>query len=414
MSAITTSTLACGMPLIVESNPGVRSAALCWLLPVGSGCDPEDKQGLATMLSELIFRGAGGLASREQADALDRLGLSRGSEVGGFYLRLSATMLADRLLDALPLMADIVLRPRIDEESIEPVRDLSLQALAGLKDQPQERASILLTARHARPPLNRSGMGSPEGLERITRDDLLSQWRQRVLPQGSILAVSGAVDHAAIARSLDQQLAGWSGRTPQVVWTESPTRGSYHHEPDQTSQVQIFLAHDAPAEASPDARLERVVSSVLSGGSSSRLFTEVRERRALCYSVSASYGAEKSWGRVTGYVGTTPDKAQQSLDVMLAELHRIQSPGGAVSAEEFQRALVGLKSRLVFSGESTSARAASLALDQHRLGRPRELAEVAAEAAGVTLDDVNAYLGRRSMGPITIVTLGPTALRVPA
>ncbi len=413
MSAITTTTLACGMPLLVETTPGVRSASVCWLLPVGAATDPENRQGLSTMLSELMLRGAGDLRSRQQADALDRLGISRGTEVGGYYLRLSATMLGEKALDALPLLCDIVVRPRLDEESIEPVRDLSLQALAGLKDQPQERASMLLSLRHNPPPFNRSGMGTEDGLAAITRNDLAGHWGRYVLPRRAILAIAGAVDPGRIAERLDALLTGWSGAGPELVWGPSTTRGGYHHETDQTNQVQILLAHEAPREADRDARLERVVSSVLSGGSAARLFTEVRERRALCYAVSSSYGGEKHWGRVTGYVGTTPDKAQQSLDVMAAELARLRQPAGAITADELHRAIVGLKSRLVFSGESTGARAAALALDQHRLGRARELAEVAAEAASVQLPEVNEYLTRRTAGPLTIVTLGPTALTPP-
>ena len=143
MSTIRTFSLPCGMPLLVEPSNAVRSAALTWLIPVGSAHDAPDRQGLATMLAELIFRGAGDRDSRAQADALDRLGLSRGAEVGGVYLRLSATMLGDRLLDSLPLIVDIVRRPRFEAESIEPTRALSLQALAGLADIATRRAEYV-------------------------------------------------------------------------------------------------------------------------------------------------------------------------------------------------------------------------------------------------------------------------------
>lgn len=405
------------MPLVVEENPGVASAALTWYLPAGSATDPEERQGVAAMLAELVFRGAGGLGSREQADALDKLGLSRGCEVGGFHLRLSATMLASKLMPALPLLVDIVRRPRIDADQIEPVRDLALQSLAGLKDQPQERAGILLTNLHNHPPLNRSGMGTEAGLTAITREDLTRQWALRVKPRGAILGISGNVKGAEIAARLDQLLSGgadaWEGAAPEVTWTASTTRGSYHHEEEPSSQVHIYLSHEAPREGDPDAKFERIVNSVLSGGSSSRLFTEVRERRALCYSVAASYGTDKHWGRVSAYVGTTPDKAQQSLDVLSAELARITTPAGAVTAQEFQRAVVGYKSRLVFSGESTGARAAALAADVHRLGRPRSLAELAAEVDTISLADVNAYLARRKPASTTIVTLGQGRLKRP-
>jgi len=115
-------------------------------------------------------------------------------------------------------------------------------------------------------------------------------------------------------------------------------------------------------------------------------------------------------GAVEAYVGTAPDRAQQSLDVLMQELRRINTPEGAITAEELDRALIGMKSRLIFSGESSSARAGSLAVDQHRLGRPRGLDEIAKEIDTVTLDRVNGYLAKRKLGMVTVQTLGPAAL----
>lgn len=416
MATIHTCTLACGMPLLVEVIPGVRSASVAWLLPAGAGADPESAQGLSTLFAELVLRGAGDRSSREQADALDRLGLARSSDVGPSFLRLSATMIGDRLPDAMALLTDMVLRPRFEPEAIAPSKDLALQALAGLADDPAERASILLVERHGQPPLNRSGLGTVEGLTGATRETLLAHWAARVRPRGSILAVAGAVDPAALARRMDALLAGWEGAAPEPALGAPASRGTYHHEADDSNQVHIYLAHEAPREADPDSVLERIVGNILSAGPSARLFTELRERRGLCYSVHASYITEKHAGRVVAYVGTTPERAQQSLDVLTAELRRMTGAAGAlaqIEEDEFRRALVGAKSRLVFSGESTAARAGALAADQHRLGRPRSLDELAGAYARVQAADVRAYLSRRSLGRPTIVTLGPSALAAP-
>src|SRR5690606_12026542 len=130
--------------------------------------------------------------------------------------------------------------------------------------------------------------------------------------------------------------------------------------------------------------------------------------------VSASYTADREFGVLSAYVGTSPERAQQSLDVLLAELHRINTPEGRVTADELARAREGLLSRLVFSGESTGARASALAADLRRLGRPRTLEELADRIRAVTLDELNAYLARRQPGKLTIQTLGPAELTVPA
>lgn len=412
MPEITTATLRCGMALIIEPMPGVRSAAFSWLIPAGSAYDPAPREGLSTLTSELLLRGAGSRTSRAHADAADRLGAGRGTELGSYTMRLSSTLLGERFLDALPLFIDMVLRPHMDADAIEPCRDLALQSLASVKDDPQERAMLLARARHQPPPLNRSGLGTEEGLKAATRDELISAWKTLARPKQSIFAAAGAIDPAAIERALNDLLTDWTGSTTEPAIAPTPPRG-YAHEMDPSNQVQIILAHDGPREADPDCVLERLAMSVLSGGMAGRLFTEVREKRGLCYSVSASFRADKDYGTVSAYVGTTPDKAQESIDVLVGELQRITTPTGKVTPDEFARARVGMKSGLIFSGESTGSRAASLAADQRKLGRPRSLDELAAQVDAVTLDQLNEYLARRKMGSVTIQTLGPKELKPP-
>jgi len=413
MSTIISKTLRCGTPLIVERMEGVRSAGFSWLLPGGCAYDPPHLQGMSAMWSELLLRGAGNLPSREQADAFDRLGVSRGTDVGTYSLRISGALLGERVADALPLLVEMVLRPRMDYDAIDPARDLSLQALESLRDEPQERAATILREKHHPDPIGRSGMGTAEGLAAIEREDLVPAWMRSCRPEQSIIAFAGAVDPDAIEKQLNDLLGTWGGSTPEPATGATPVRG-YHHEPDTTNQVQVLIAHDAPAEPAQDSLLEIFVQAVLSGGMSGRLFSEVREKRGLCYSVHAGYRGDRDYGVVTSYVGTTPERAQESLKVLWGELLRIGTPSGAVTAEEFQRAKVGMKSALVFAGESTSARAAALASDQRKLGRPRSLEEMAGKIDAVTLDEVNAYLGRRSVGTATVLTLGPVPLVNPA
>ncbi|TVQ62472.1 MAG: insulinase family protein [Phycisphaerales bacterium] len=415
MQRITVRTLACGMPLIVETIPSARSVGVSWLLPAGFATEPADRLGLCAMWSELLLRGAGSLSSRAQADAFDGLGFTRSSDVISTHLSLGFAGLGSRLDEALPLIVDMVRRPRFDEEGVEPTRDLCLQALDSLPDDPQERAMLLLRELHLPPPFNRNDMGTREGLGAITRDDLVQRWLERARPEGSVLAVAGAANADQIAARLDALLGGWTGGAAEPAATAAPTRGR-RHEHDETNQVHIAIAHEAPPERDDESMVERLIVGVLSGGMSGRLFTEVREKRSLCYSVYATYRAERDDGRIVAYAGTTPERAQQTLDVLWGELTRINgdaASGGGVTREEFERAAVGLKSKVVMSGESTGARAGSLTSDWRRLGRARSLEEIAGAIDAVTVERVNARLAARSPGTPTIVTLGPAELTSP-
>lgn len=413
MSHIHTSTLACGLTLLCEVIPGVRSSAFTWLVPGGYAEDPDARQGRAAIWQELLLRGAGDHDSRAHADALDRLGASRSVVAGTYFMTLGATMLGENLSAALPLFVDMVRRPRMEADAVEPSRDLALQALASLKDDPQERAVLAARARHFPMPINRSGLGTEEGLSTITHEELVSGWDEVARPGRSIFAVAGAIDPDRVAADLDELLRDWDGSTPEPPLQGAPPRG-YAHAVDATNQVQIVLLHDAPPET--DERrswLERVAVSVLSGGMSGRLFTEVREKRGLCYSVSAGYRGDRTFGGVTAYVGTTPERAQDSLNVLVEQLLHLHTDAGAITRDEFDRAVIGMKSRLVFSGESTGARSAALASDYFRLGRGRSLREMAEQIDRITLDDVNAYVASRALGRVTIQTLGPAPLTPP-
>jgi len=410
VSSIETIQLDCGATLVFEPIRGVASVALNWLLPPGSASETDGDDGLAAVLSELIFRGAGDLDSRGHSDAMDRLGVQRSSHVTTHHLRLGATLVGRKLPETLPLLADMILRPALPETALDAVRSLCLQSLDSLDDDPQYLVMLRLRERHQAPPFNRHGFGRRDVLERCAIDDLRRSWARRCVPEGSILAGAGAGDPAAVAVQLNTVLAGWSGRCEPPTETGSSSRG-WVHVSRETAQMHIGMAWDAPREADPHSMLERLAVGVLSGGTSARLFTEVRQKRSLCYSVGASYSAGRDTGTVSLYAGTTPQRAQETLDVCAEQVEHLRE---GVGPDEFARAQVGLKSQLIMQGESSAARAAAIGNDHFRIGRTRTLDELAGAIDSITLDQLNAYLGQREFGTATVASIGPVELAVPA
>ncbi len=409
MTAIVSRDLDCGVKLVMERMTGVKSAAVSWLIPAGTAGEPEDRLGLSALLSELIFRGAGELDSRQQSDALDLLGISRHANAQTRHLGLAMTLLGARLDEALPLLVDMVRRPRLAEESLTPARELCLQSLIGLDDEPQEKAFVLLKRHHVQAPYNRSSYGSLEGLRAATLDDVRRFQQERFRPGGSIIGIAGDIDPDKLTRQLNQLLAGWEGDSIEPQREERTDRG-LHHASDESAQVQIGLMLDAPREVEETSMRERVAIAALGAGMSSRLFTEVREKRSLCYSVHASYAPGRDEGRTVCYAGTTPERAQETLDVLVHELRRLRE---GIARDEFDRAVTGLKSRIVMHGESTSARASALANETFVRGQARTLEQLAERVDSVKFEQVNDYLAQRDLGEATIVTLGPTALKSP-
>lgn len=398
-----------GLTLLAEKMPGVQSAAMTFLVPAGSSTDPVDRSGSATVLSDLVLRGAGMRDNRQLTDYLDSLGLQRSSSVGVHHTRFGSAALAPRVEEGLAVYADIVRRPHLPQPGFEAAKDLALQALAGLDDEPRQKLLIKLREWHLPSPYGRNSMGQEDHLEKLTLELCQADHGRRYHARGSIMALAGNIDFDRLRDEVGRQFGDWNGDADAKV-DILPPPGNFHHEHQKSEQTHIGIAWPSIPETDKDYYTLRLAIEVLSGGMSGRLFTEVREKRGLCYSVWAGYSALKGQGSVLGYAGTSNERAQATLDCFVGELHRLSE---GVTEAELSRAKTGLKASTIMQGESTSARAGAIAHDYFIRGRIRTLAEIKDAIDHVTVDRVNAYLEQHKAGPFTIVTVGPKELKLP-
>ena len=142
---------------------------------------------------------------------------------------------------------------------------------------------------------------------------------------------------------------------------------------------------------------------------SARLFTEVREKRGLCYAIGARYHGLKEAAGMMCYAGTTPDKAQETFDCVVREFNRL---GDGISEEEIARAKVGLKSSLILQSESSSSRASAIGSDHYILSRVRSLDEIKDRIEQTTVDSVLGFLRNTKFEDFTVVTIGPKRITV--
>jgi predicted Zn-dependent peptidase len=364
--------------------PGV---AFQLLVPAGAVSDPEGLEGASTLLEGWLWKGAGELDARGLAQALDALGVRRSSGAGLEYTAFAASFLPEVLEEVFRLYALLLTRPRLPEEGFEAVRSVALQSLLSQEDQPARKLFSELRRRVFLSPHGRDPLGREEDLKRATPKALREDFGRRYTPRGAILAVAGGVSWERLLGALEP-LALWEGEEglypPPLL--ASPERFALRRP---TAQVQIGLAYPDVGPEDPGFYAARLALEVLSGGMSSRLFTEVREKRGLVYAVSAFPAGVKGQGLLMAYAGTTRDRAKETLAVMLQEMERLAE---GVTEEELARAKVGLRTALVMGDESIRTRASSMARDLYMLGRVRPLAEIEARVEGTTLEEVNAFL----------------------
>ena len=410
-------TLANGLAVIVEPMPRVRSAALALLVPAGSACDPPGKNASAAVLCDLLTRGAAGRDSRAFTQALDDLGVNRGESVGAAHLSVTAATVAENLPAALHLYRDLFREPHLPEPEFAPAADGLRQSLRAIEDEPGHRVMLELRRRTYPTPWGLPTDGTLAGLDALTYEDVTRHYEAAVRPNRAVLAVAGHVDPDEIFDLAAACFEAWEEK-PDPDLHSGPRGPARDHVPHEGAQTHIALARPAAAYGTADYYKAWAAAAILGGGMSSRLFTEVREKRGLCYSVGASLSGLKAGpgpdapaeGRLFLHAGTTADRAQQTLDVMLSELDRLTD---GVTPDELTRCVARAKSGLVMSQESTARRASGLARDWHHLGRVQPLSDTLDAVNALTAESINEYLAARPSDPGTALTLGPAGLDWP-
>lgn len=395
-----------GLRVVVQPMSGVQSAALTLMVPAGAAFDQPGKSGTTAILSEMFSRATERLSARELSSAMDNLGLQRSVSGGVGYVTFSAATTADRIVDAVPLLAEQVMTPRLTESEFGPSRDLVHQTLNALEDEPKQRLGHRLRRCSYPAPWGNPAEGTMADLPDISLKDVAAHFQNHIGPNESAVGVAGNVDSAQIYSALESALGDW-----QPVKRDSPEPGAVSESPEHikhdSAQTHIGIAWDS-VPYNHDRYFEAWAAvSLLSGGMSSRLFTEVREKRGLCYAVSASINTQKDQARVFGYAGTTNERAQETLDVMVAEIRRLHED---ITEEELQRCKARAKSALIMQQESTMARSGSMARDTLFLGRVRELNEVRQQIDSLSVDQVRNFVVEYAPSSMVLVTLGPEAL----
>lgn len=400
--------LANGMVLLGEPMAGVQSVAFDIMLSAGAAWMPPGACGVANVISDWIFRGAGPRDNRALGDALDGLGLHRSSSVGSSHLYIGAALESSNLAQALGLYSDIILNPQLSDEQFEPARQLVIEELCGLEDEPRHKVMLELRKRFYPDPLGRSTAGELADLQALTVARTRELAKSHLDVSQAIFSVAGKYDFDAVCRQIEGVFGPQQGEPLNAL--DVGSRGPrYTHIPHEGAQVHIGLMTPTARFIDKDYYDARAAVSVLSGGMSSRLFTEVREKRGLCYAIGAKYHSFKQAAGISCYAGTTPDKAQETLDVILGEFHRLAE---GISEQEMERAKVGLKSALIMQSESSSSRVDSIGSDYYMLGRVRTLDEIKENIEARTVDSVLGFLRSNPFRDFTVVTIGPREVRL--
>ncbi len=398
-----------GMVVIGEPTRSMESAAFTFLAPAGCCFDPPDRAGLASLTSEMMLRGAGSRDSRAWVSDLENLGVERGESVGVAQATYHGATLRDNVYAGIGLYADMLRQPQLPADQLEAGRSACLQELRAIDDEPSHKLMIELRRQRYPEPWGRSSHGEEAALKAATIDDVRQFHARHYRPDKMIMSVAGNFDWQRLCDEVEQLFGDWK---PLNVTEPTARNGrpAGNHIPFQSNQSHVGIAYPSIPYKHPDYFQAWAAVGVLSSGSSSRLFTEVRERRGLCYTVYASLHTQRDRASVLCYAGTTAERAQETLDVTVAELRKL---GRGIEQSELDRLKARIKSSLIMQQESTSARSGALGRDWYHLGRARSLDEIGKLVDELTADSINGFLEKNPPNDLLVVTLGPEPLKMP-
>ncbi|MBK34024.1 MAG: hypothetical protein CME26_00660 [Gemmatimonadetes bacterium] len=397
-----------GIRVVIEPMEGAKSAVMAMRFGFGAKDDPLDRLGMARVAEDVLFKGTPSRDAREVFDAFDTLGVRRGSTTQVEHTQFQAQFLPEHFRSVCELYEETFSTASFPDAEVEITKTLTLEELKRLEDSPIQQAMLLTFKAALGEPLGRAPMGEPETLEQITSAGVRRFWTEQCRPESLIFSIAGGIDRETVVSTIEDLFGGWGGDPPLEQETHTVTIADrlVHHE-KESEQAHIGIVFGSVARGHALYYPAQVAIAILSGSGSSRLFTEVREKRGLAYSVSAFYRARRNGGLIALYAGTTAERADETLKVCRNEIDRLAED---VTEEELERSKTILKGGLFTTGDLPEGRAGSLVEDLFLDGNTRTLQEIADGVSAVTLDQITGYLQTCPPTPQTVVILGPNPL----
>lgn len=390
--------------------PGVRSVSFGAWVRAASLHERREKMGVSHLLEHMVFKGTTGRTAHEIALSLEALGGSLDAYTSREHTVYQGRVLDEHLRDAADVIGDIVFRPTLRETDLALERKVILEEIAMVEDTPDdlvfELHNELLWGSH---PYGYSILGTRETVTALGVPDLHELHARAYHPGHLVVVASGNVEHERLLDTLSE--TGWAdvvARDNDRLVSPPPQAcaPAVKHVDRDGAQTHIVAGTRAMAHGDPDRLPLLLLSMLLGGGMSSRLFQRVREELGLAYAVYTYQSFHADSGMHGVYVATAPESAPAALDAIRAELRSVVDNG--LPTAEIAMGRQQLKGQVTLSLESVSSRmyrAASVEL----YGEPyRSLDELLGLIDGISDDDVT-RVAREYFEPdrLTVLSLGP-------
>ncbi len=404
-------TLGNGLRVISDSRDGVETTSVGVWVDAGARYETEANNGVAHMLEHMAFKGTDRRSAQDIAVEIESVGGHLNAYTSREHTAYFVRVLKEDLPLSVDILADILQRSTFEEEELARERAVVIQEIGQSEDTPDDIIfDRLQEAAYPDQPLGRSILGPAEGVANMDRQVLFDFMAEHYTANRLLLCAAGAVDHDALVKLAEGHF-GSLRRGDENPFEPGVFHGGERRDQRDLEQVHFALALPALAYDDDDFYPLQVMSTVLGGGMSSRLFQEVREKRGLCYSIFCFASSYKECGAFTVYAGTGADQVGELVPVICNEMLRL---GDDAAAEEVDRARAQLKAGTLMSLESSASRAEQLARQTLVFGRQIPVKELIERIDAVDVAAVRRVAERIAKGGngrpnLAVAAMGPIA-----
>ncbi|HEV7960632.1 MAG TPA: pitrilysin family protein [Rhizomicrobium sp.] len=393
------------MTVVSDPMPTLESASLGIWVNTGSRNETPAQMGVSHMLEHMAFKGTATRSARAIAEEIEAVGGILNAYTGREQTAFHARILKDDVPLALDIIGDILTNPSFEQAEIERERQVVLQELGQARDTPDDIVfDHLQSAIFKDQPLGWPILGEETTVNGFSRQMLKDYMASQYRLEGMTLVASGAVDHATILKLAEEKCDRFNRGAVPASLPAHYVGGDFRAVED-LEQAHVAYAFPGLSNADADYFVAQIYATALGGGTSSRLFQEVREKRGLCYSVYAFSNGFQDSGFLGIYAGTGENEAGELSAVIAGEMEAMT---GNLADSEVARARAQLKVSLLMGMERPGTRAEQIAGQLVALGRVQDAAEIVAQLDAIDVAAVKAYAARViEAGRPTIAAVGP-------
>ena len=400
-------TLDNGLHVITEAMPHVRSVAVGFWVGTGSRSETTAQNGISHFIEHMVFQGTEKYSAEQIARSVDSIGGNLDAYTSKELVSFNTRVLGEHLPRVFDILSELVLRPVFRDQDIAKEKGVVLEEIKMETDSPEYLVHDLFCRRYwGDHPLGRPIVGAPETIESFDRKTIRSYYDSVYTPANIFITAAGRLNHDALFDLVRREFESLP-LAPAPVPETAPEPIPHVQIRRKESLEQVHLCLGTPAYPVGHERRYAcyVLSTLLGGGMSSRLFQNIREKRGLAYSVFSELNLYHDSGCLLISAGASRETSTEVIRLTLQELRRFKAE--PVSAEELRRAKDQLKGSLMLSLESTGSRMANLARQHLYFGRFFDLDEIIEAIEKVTAEELQSIAGEFFQTPrLALTALG--------